>query len=367
MQTKARMTLKGPADQARAHSVPVRRRSACSLALAAALLAACAGPDDTGSTAQPAAASSTLAVPAESAARAETPVTVEVCGEPVTYPLRPRRAVTHDVNITEMFLYLGLADTLVGYSGLRDAKRVAPQFRPLLEHLPNLSAQGMNLETIVGAEADFVFGGWSYGFRQGQVTPQALAELGIASYVLTESCIRVSRRERVSLEDTFTDMRNIGRIFRIDDAAQALIDAQRAELAQITRALDGVTRKPRVFVYDSGTELPQTSGRFGMPHAMIENAGGSNIFADIESSWPKGNWEDVVARDPEWIIIIDYDPPGPQGKKQFLLDKPELAAVTAIREQNFVVLEYAEATPGPRNVAAVRTLARAFHPERIAP
>ena len=50
------------------------------------------------------------------------PLVVEVCGKPVTYTRVPQRAVTHDVNITEMFLYLGLGSKLVGYSGISAAR-----------------------------------------------------------------------------------------------------------------------------------------------------------------------------------------------------------------------------------------------------
>lgn len=321
------------------------------LGLGAVALAACSPGDPPG--------------PAPGPDGAPGPVTVQVCGEPVRYDRVPERVVTHDVNITELFLYLGLGDRLVGYSGIPATKAIAPEFRAQLDRVPNLSSHEMNLETLVGAHTDFVFGGWSYGFRENGVTPDSLRAYGIASYILTESCIRKQPRTRVSVEDTFADMRNLGRIFRIEAHAEALVARQQAELAEIAQALEGIRHRPRVFVYDSGVEAPTTSGRFGMPHAMIEAAGGRNIFDDIPSNWPKGNWEDVVARDPDWIVIVDYDQPGPQGKIDFLLGKPELANVTAIRKRHFVVLQYAEATPGPRNVARTRTLAHAFHPERL--
>uniref|UniRef100_UPI00258FB531 ABC transporter substrate-binding protein n=1 Tax=Comamonas sp. TaxID=34028 RepID=UPI00258FB531 len=204
-----------------------------------------------------------------------------------------------------------------------------------------------------------------YGFRQGQITPASLNELGIASYVLSESCIRQVARERVSLEDTFNDLLNLGRIFGIEARAEALVNAQRAQLSDITTALQGVTHKPKVFVFDSGTDIPVTTGRYAMPQAMIEAAGASNIFDDLSSSWMRGNWEDVIARNPDWIVIVDNDQPTPDGKRQFLLSQPELADVTAIREQNFVLMDFSEATPGPRNVEATRRLAHALHPQLV--
>jgi iron complex transport system substrate-binding protein len=262
------------------------------------------------------------------------PVTVQVCGAPVRFDAPPRRAVAHDVNITEMFLALDLEDRMAGYSGIRSSKTVAPQYRAQLEKLPLLSDKGLNLEALVGAGADFVFGGWTYGFRPGEVTPEALARFGIQSYILSESCIRVGARQKVSLEDTFDDLLNLGRIFRIEARARALVDRQRADLTEIGAALRDAKTRPRVFVYDSGEAIPMTTGRFAMPHAMIELAGGENIFADLSNSWMGANWEDVIHRDPEWIVIIDYGQPNAAGKIDFLLAKQELAQVTAIREHH---------------------------------
>ncbi len=294
------------------------------------------------------------------------PVTVESCGEPVTFDAPPERAVTSDVNITEIFLDVGLADKLVGYSGINDTRMVGADYRQLLADVPQLSPKYIDLEVLVGAEPDFFFAGWSYGFSEEKgITPVELEQYGIKSYVLTESCIRIMEREQVSLEDTFTDLLNIGRIFGVEDQAQAKVDQYRAELAEIEQSIGAVETPMRVFVYDSGDDTPLTAAKFAMPNAMIEAAGGANIFNDVDSSWTRVNWEDVVDRNPQHIVIIDYDEPDAQGKIDFLKSQPALVDVDAIKNDRFVVLTYAEATPGPRNVARTRTLAEAFYPDKF--
>lgn len=294
------------------------------------------------------------------------PVTVEVCGEPVTFDAPPQRAVTNDVNITEIFLALGLGDKLVGYSGISAYRQIAPEWQADLKDIPQLSPQYIDLETLVGAEPDFFFAGWNYGFSEEKgITPESLEKYGIKSYVLTESCIHVTPREKVSLEDTFADLLNIGRIFGVDERAQALVDRYRAELAAIKSTIGQVNDPARVFVYDSGEETPFTAAKFAMPNAMIEAAGATNIFNNVESSWTTVNWEDVVDRNPEYIIIVDYGEPNAAGKIAFLKSQPELAGVTAIKNDRFVVLTYEEATPGPRNVASTRLLAKSFYPAKF--
>ncbi|MCS4292984.1 iron complex transport system substrate-binding protein [Comamonas sp. BIGb0152] len=302
--------------------------------------------------------------PSPSAGLRATPLQIDVCGQPQRYDRVPQRAVTHDVNITEMFLFLGLGPKLVGYSGIPSQKEISPELKDQFAQVPKLSSQDMNLEALLEVRADFVFGGWSYGFRPGGVTPELLASHGIGSYVLSESCIRIQKRARVALGDTLADLRNVALIFDIAPQAQGQIEKLQASIDQLAVQMQGNTQKPRVFVFDSGEKIPTTVGGFGMPQAMLDAAGGSNIFADIPSNWPKGNWEDVITRDPEWIIIIDYGRPSAQGKIDFLRAKPELAGVSAIRDQRFFVISYAEATPGPRNVHVAQRLAAALHPER---
>ncbi|MEP6068196.1 MAG: iron ABC transporter substrate-binding protein, partial [Paracoccaceae bacterium] len=44
--------------------------------------------------------------------------TVQSCDRTVTFDAPPERAISNDVNLTEMMLVLGLADRMVGYTGI---------------------------------------------------------------------------------------------------------------------------------------------------------------------------------------------------------------------------------------------------------
>ena len=74
------------------------------------------------------------------------------------------------------------------------------------------------------------------------------------------------------------------------------------------------------------------------------------------------NWESVVERDPEVILIVDYGPSTWQQKRDFLLRQPALKDVRAIRDQRFIVLTYLEVTPSVENAVAIEKLADALHP-----
>ena len=293
-------------------------------------------------------------------AAAAYPVTVRSCDRDVTFDAAPARAIANDVNLTEMMLVLGLRDRMVGYTGISGWKTLDPAMREGVAELPELSARYPSREVLVGAAPDFFFAGWNYGMTVGgEVTPETLAPFGIAVYELTESCIHLGPRDPVSMETMYVDVLNLGRIFGVEDRAQALVAGWRDRIARATAGVEPGAG-PRVFVYDSGEETPFTAGAYAMPTALIEAAGGRNVMDDLPKSWATVGWETVVARDPQVIVIVDYGDVTADQKIAFLRGNPALAGIDAVRNDRFVVLPYVEATPGPRNVAAVETLVARF-------
>lgn len=296
------------------------------------------------------------------AAATHYPLTINSCDRQVTFKQAPQHALSHDINMTQMMLALGLKPRMVGYSGVSGWKAVTPQMSTLLDGLPELAAKYPSVETLLNANVDFLFAGWDYGMRVGgDLTPQTLAPLGINVYELTESCAFVMKRPAASLDDTYNDLRNLGRIFDVQDRANALITQMQEQVAEVQKDLP--KDKPRVFLYDSGEDRAMTSGRLGMPQALIDAAGGRNILDDVEASWTRVNWETVVERNPQVIVIVDYSEVTAEQKQQFLLNNQALQGVDAIKNQRFIVIPYVQATPGIDNVLAVEALAKGFHGE----
>ena len=290
------------------------------------------------------------------------PLTIHSCNREVTFQQAPKHAVSHDINMTQMMLALGLKPQMAGYSGVSGWKAVTPDMQSILDGLPELAAKYPTVETLLNANVDFFFAGWDYGMRVGgDLTPQTLQPLGINVYELTESCAFVMKRPPASLEDTYNDLRNLGRIFDVQDRANAVIANMQMQVAEIRKGLPA--EKPRVFLYDSGEDRAMTSGRLGMPQALIDAAGGRNILDDVDASWTRVNWENVVERNPQVIVIVDYGEVTAEQKIEFLRRNKALQSVDAIKHQRFIVIPYVQATPGIDNVLAVETLAKGFHGE----
>ncbi|MFJ7040503.1 ABC transporter substrate-binding protein [Streptomyces rochei] len=290
------------------------------------------------------------------------PVTIENCGERRTFESAPRRVVTNDVGITEIMFALGLEDHMAGY--------VMPDDKGDLTGVPWkdgyrktewLSKGRINKELVLDARADLVFAGWNYGFSEGEgFTPDALRRVGVDSYLLSESCRNGQGKARgvmAPLDALYTDLRNLGKIFDVEDRADALVTSFREQVAEAQAKAPRGADRPRVFLYDSGEDKPLTSGAYAGPHDIITKAGGDHVMKDLEDSWTTVGWETVVARDPEVIVINDYGDTTAEQKRRFLESYPPLANVSAVRNGRIVVLDYVDLVESPRNPAAVGLLA----------
>lgn len=77
-------------------------------------------------------------------------------------------------------------------------------------------------------------------------------------------------------------------------------------------------------------------------------------------SWSEIAWEPVVERNPQVIVIVTYGDLTAEQKIAFMKANPAFAGTDAVIHDRLVVLDYVEATPGPRNIAAVEKLVAGF-------
>lgn len=291
------------------------------------------------------------------------PVSVTSCGRTLTFDSAPKRAVVHDQNMNEIMFALGLQPHMAGVTGVSGWYKMTPEFVAAMGNLPELAPKYPTLENLLSVNADFFFAGWYYGMRPGgEVTPETLAAVGVPTYELSESCIHIDKQQPdPSLETLYRDVRNIGAIFGVAERADALIAGWQARVDAVRKAVEG---RPRVevFLYDSGEDKPFTAGRYAMPTAIIEAAGGRNVMDDVETSWGTVGWESVLDRDPEFLILVDYDA-GWEASWNFLRSNPVTAALGPVAADRKLPLRYGEITPGPANIEAIEKLARALHPD----
>lgn len=307
----------------------------------------------------------TLMASAHAANAADFPVTVESCGTPITFSAPPKRAIINDLNMAEMAFALHLQDRIVGLTGISGWYKMTPDFRQAMGAIPELAPKYPSLETLLAAEPDFFFAGWNYGMKVGgEVTPAMLAKYGVKTFVLSESCVfTAAHKKKATMDLLYGDVLTLGRIFGKRNEAQTLVEGWKQRLSALPKPATGA-RPLKVFVYDSGEDKPFTSGRYAMPTAIIEAAGGKNAMEALDISWGTTSWENVAASEPDVIILLDYQTgSGADALRRVLENHPLMKLTPAVKQGRYLKLQYAELTPGPANIAAVEKLARTLYPQ----
>jgi iron complex transport system substrate-binding protein len=286
------------------------------------------------------------------------PVTVDNCGVKTTYDRPPSRVVTIHQHPAELMLALGLKDHMAGTAFPDSA--VLPELKEDYEAIPELARKEPSFETVLEAEPDLVYGGYGSAFAESEGrSREAFADAGIDTHLNREYC----GKKRVTMEDTYDEIRTIGTIFGVPDRADKLVADLEGRVGRAAAEVEGEP-EPSVFVYDSGDKSAFTAGGKSLGTELIRLAGGENVFADLDDVFGDVSWEQVVERKPEVIAVYDYAGAGSvEEKKKFLLSQPALADVPAVRNKRFVVLPLTATLVGIRSAYAVEDLARGLHPE----
>lgn len=282
---------------------------------------------------------------------ADFPLTVTSCGVEVTVPAPPERIVTIKSSTTELALALGLADRMVAAAFLDGP--LADEVADAGADVPVLSDGLPNAEAVLELDPDLVFAGWESNLTaEGAGERDTLAALGIATFVPPAACRENAPAPVMSFDTLFEQIRQTGAVLGAPEAAEELVAEQRTRLEAITPDARGLS----ALWYSSGSQTPYVGAGTGVPHMILEAAGLTNIVSDVADSWTSISWEEVVARDPDVIVLVDSDWNTVEKKKTVLAEHPATRHLDAVRAERYLVVPFPATEAGVRNVAAVESL-----------
>jgi iron complex transport system substrate-binding protein len=277
------------------------------------------------------------------------PITIDNCGTEVTFEAAPERVLTIKSSTLELMLSLGLADRVIG-SAFSDG--------PLPDDLAD-AASGIELvsdkvpsqEATLALEPDLVFAGWESNLSaEGAGERDALAKLGVAAYVAPAACKGEGYMpDPLTFDEVFREFEEAGDLFGVPDAAADLVAEQQSELDAIEPNDGDLT----ALWYSSGDETPYVGAGIGAPQMIMSSAGLENIAADVHDTWTSMSWEAIVDANPDVIVLVDAAWNTADAKIAQLEANPATAALPAVQEQRYVVLDFPSTEAGVRNVGAV--------------
>lgn len=330
------------------------------LALTLALLTAGCAPA-TGTSAP-----SPVPATAETAADGHYPVTVtnyNYLGDEVsyTYNRAPQRVVAVYQGSIETMIALGLEDHVIASYGLDN--EVKPEWQEgfaAMNYREDVFAP--DKETMTLLEPDMILS-WGSLFSEknlGDVT--GWNSKGVATYINTNT--RGGGRPR-TLENEYTDILNLGRIFDVEDRAEALVEEMRTAITTTLTAVEGQD-SPRVAVVEPIGGGMTNYGADSLAGDMVVQLGGTLVK-------PEGgemSKEELVQANPDVIFVIymaySGDDPETVVAEQLgaITRDPALASLSAVAADRVKPVMLGDVyAAGPRTVDGIRTIAAGMYPD----
>ena len=274
-------------------------------------------------------------------------------GVRITVASMPQKVVTAGPNCTEVFCALGLGDKVIGKSMENHSNGALARYKDAVDAIPTLSVGYPTAQQIIDSGCEFLYASsWIFNDK---LSVTELEKAGITVYV----------SEASDFDSLFAELRDIGKVF-LSGRTEQVISEQNTQLEAVKNALGEITEPKTVFVLDSfiGDKL-FTAGSGNIETACIETAGGVNIFAELEKPWDAVEKSELIALNPEFIVIHDYSGSEYDAKVTALKADPELNTLDAVQNERFIRLSLEDVMPGMRSVPTVQTLAKALYAEKF--
>lgn len=310
------------------------------------------------------AAVETTAPAAETTAAAEDYGTVVIQnGErTVTFTAMPTGVLCANLYSAENMVMLGLGDYIVGKNVHTNPAEVP--LEELSDAFANIPEIERSNENAVASGADLLIGQVSAFKDTSWGTYEQLESEGIHCLTITGTIVPDE-----TVEDIYTDIENLGKIFKVEDKAAALIADMKASVADTNGKVAGVAEadKPKVFVLDMYKEDQIYTTSAGLESNLIELAGGINTTRNqADSRWFYTSVETLVAANPDIIIINDYGSQTVEEKIAYVTGNPACSEIPAVVNNNFLVIPLVSVMQDIRAPRACRTMAEYFYPELFA-
>ena len=183
---------------------------------------------------------------------------------------------------TETLVAMGAADRLVA--------RTRYDEQPELAALPILSGVlEPSVEALADLEPDLVIM-WPTGGDGGPIG-ERLVQIGLNWYGAAINTVADFERHAA----------NLGELLGLEDRADSVVAAVREEMAAARASWPG--RDPLEIFYVVQKEPPMTVGPGTFLDAIFSAGGAVNSFGDVEGNWPSISLEQIVWRNPEYLIV----------------------------------------------------------------
>lgn len=307
-------------------------------------------------------------------AATQYPLTINNCGQQVSFQKAPAKIVSIGQGMTEILLSLGLADKIAGTAVW--VGPVLPQYAEANSKIPRLADNDPSFESVVGKEPDLVAAEfeWHVGPQGSVGKREQFSELGINTYIAPTDCVaKVNtdggdgvRKELFTMGLIYQEIDELAQIFDVKDRGDALIADLKKRQADAVASIAGAQAKnlPIVFWFSSKEVNGDAfiAGKNSAPAYILKTLGARNVVT-TEEEWPLVGWETIAQANPAVIVIATMDrrryaADDPKVKLDFLEKDSVTSQLDAVKNKHFVMMDAQSMNPTIRTIDGIETLAK---------
>lgn len=279
--------------------------------------------------------------------------------EPIelTYDKAPEKVLAVYQNSIETLLALGLEDKIVAASGLDNP--VKEEYKEAFGKINYLTEFAPTKESVTMLEPDLILSWYSYfGEKKlGEVTEWN--NKGVNTYMALNT---VSGMPKV-LENEYTDILNLGKIFNVEDRANVIVDEMKVAVDKAKAYGEKQTVKPTVMVVEEQGDVMINYGEATLAGDMIKSLGG--VLAN--PSGEKIGAEDIVNINPDllFVVYMDRENEGMEEKSvKSFTENPVYKSISAVENNKVIPIQLGEMyCSGIRTIDGLNVFAKGLYPD----
>lgn len=289
--------------------------------------------------------SQTSASESTTTTKTQTPIEVtDGIGNKVTLDKPAQKVIVLSPSVLEIFSGLNAMDKVIEVDSwsVKNNEPLAKGFKGAGD------VNGLNFETITKLNPDLVI---VVGFGPKD-DYKKLAELGFKIYMSNS----------ISLEGTYTEIENIGKIIGKAEEGKTLSATLKTGVEDIYSKVKDLAedKKPKVF-YMVWNDPMMSAGKNTFINELIEKAGGINIVAkDGLSDWPEYSLEKLIKNNPDIIVA----PVSLAANPDIILKDKKFSTIKAVADKKVYSIPDNPISRSNQNVIkGLSMLSMAIHPE----
>lgn len=294
-------------------------------------------------------------------------ITLENCGAEVELDGAPEQVVLLKSPAVPVLHELGVLDRVSARAGAYppayydDATNAALDEIPLLTDRMDASGHlQISREEVVAEQPDLVIG------QTENLSRDVLAASDIP--LLEEPAFCGSLEGEATFEDVYDQVRLYGAAFERDEQAEQYAAELAAEVETLTAQVDPAEERTVAVLYPTvGGGVTYAYGTGSMSHPVVTAAGLENVFADTTDRVFEVSAEELVARDPDVLVLLHTDG-DPADVEDAVATLPGASGMRAVQQGAMLplLLNFAE-PPTPLAVEGVRKVQEFLATEGGAP